>query len=266
METRSVALVILKALGEDVDLTQPERYFPADKITMRDVNEATRLLEQSQRETIKSVQRAESTDEVERIMMILEEQQPMLVGGEAALVDMMNMIADMGDTGAADYLLAVLYTTPRPRVREAARKGLHKLRLSGIEPQAPMIKALGEETFFKAYTTDPNHPWQQNVMTIWEREPQRYQVMSFLLDFGSPWNGAVKDMMVTRSMSFDEIDEHMIGASEARGIPMIEIDVDTARDFVVGALRANKRNRVKPPPEYDEFRHLVERRFLNVER
>ena len=266
METRSAVLVILQALGEDVDLSQPERYFPTEKVTRRDVGAATRLFEQSQRELIKSVQRAQSTDEVERLMMILEEQAPTMPGGEAGLVDMLEMITDMGDTGAADYLLAVQHTTPRPRVREAAQKELHKLRLSGIEPQSPMIKALGEETFYAAYTTDPNHSWQQNVMTIWEREPQRYQVMSFLLDFGSPWNGAVKDMMVTRNMSFDEIDEHLIGRSEARGIPMIEVDVDTARDFVVEALRANKRNRVKLPPEYDQFRHLVERRFLNVER
>jgi hypothetical protein len=264
METRSLVLVILKATGEDVDLTQPEKYFPVDKITVRDLDAATRLFEQSQREITKSLQRAESTDEVERIMMILEEQQPLLVGGEAALIDMMNTVTNMGDTGAADYLLAVLYTTPRPRVREAARRGLDKLRLKGIEPQTPIIKALGKESFYRAYTTDPNHPWQQNVMTIWEREPQRYQVMSFLLDFGSPWNGAIKDMMVTRSMSFDEIEEDLIGKSATRGLYMFEIDFDAARGFVTDALRANKRNRIKLPTEYDQFRHLIERRFLNI--
>ena len=71
-------------------------------------------------------------------------------------------------------------------------------------------------------------------------------------------------MMVTRNMSFEEIDEHLIGKSAARGIPMIEIDFDTAQDYIVKALRANKRNRVKLPSEYDDFRHLIERRFLGV--
>jgi hypothetical protein len=264
LDARGVALVILQELGEDVDPSRPGLYFSPEKITPQDIQDAERFFEQAQREIIRYVQRAESTDEIERIMMMREEQVPNLIDGEDGLIDMLDTVAGWRDTDAADYLLAVLHTTPRSRVREAAREGLQKLANEGIEPQSSLIKALANETFFKAYTSDPDHPWQQNVMTIWERQPKKYQVMSFLLDFGRPWNGAIKDMLVTYSLSWPEIEDQMIKASAMNDVPLFEIDFDTARSYVLEAFEANRRNSIKLPAEYDEFRHMFERRFVDV--
>lgn len=264
LEARSVALVILQAVGEDVDPSRPDLYFSPEKITPRDVQDVERFLEETQREIVRHLQRAESTDEIERIMMIQEEHVPDLIGGEDGQIGILEMVTDWSDTDAADYLFAVQYTTPRPRVRKAAQEGLAKLRRQEIEPRSAIIKALARETFFKAYTSDPEHPWQQNVMTIWERQPKRYQVMSFLLDFGSPWNGAIKDMLVTHSLSWIEIEDQIINASAMNGVPLFEIGFDEAHNYVLQAFEANKRHKIKLPTEYDEFRHMFERRFVDV--
>jgi hypothetical protein len=81
LDARGVALVILQELGEDVDPSRPDLYFSPEKITLQDIQDAERFFEQTQREIIRYVQRAESTDEIERMMMIREEQVPNLING-----------------------------------------------------------------------------------------------------------------------------------------------------------------------------------------
>jgi hypothetical protein len=161
-------------------------------------------------------------------------------------------------------LLAISATTPRPQIREAARKGLLKLAGQKVFPQSEVIKSLVSERFYAAYSTNPAHPWQQGVAIAFERSKNNIQAIVFLLDFGHPWQGSIKDLFPTHMMTPSQFQKDFINKSSRE--PKAEYRRTTfarARQFILDALEANRRNRVKLPPEYNQFRHLIERRIVD---
>jgi hypothetical protein len=97
------------------------------------------------------------------------------------------------------------------------------------------------------------------VTMTWEWSGDTTQAMVFLLDFGFPWRGSIKDMFVTRYLSKRELHRDLIDkAIEQRRVPFTR-----ARQFILDALEANRRYHVRLPPEYDQFRQLIERRIVN---
>ncbi len=262
MGAKTAALVILKQMGEEVNLDDPTEYFSWRDIKQADISEIASMGRFSMRAIIKELQQVENVDEVETMMLhfgkILSQ-----TGGEATAQAIVDDLVEMGDSDAADMLATFVATTPHPEVREAARRGLLKLSGQKVFPQSEIVKALGEDRFYVAYCTDPAHPWQQSIMTTWERSKDTVQVLGFLLDFGSPWQGAVKDVIVTQSISLQQFRSQFIDHAKQMGVEHRRVTYARARQFVLDALKANRKNRVKLPPEYDEFRHLIERRFID---
>lgn len=252
------ALTILKQMGEDVDLSDPGMYFSRRDVSFADLAEVERMGRHSLRMLIKELQRARSIGEIEGLMDMFD--RPVAeTGNEALLLAVTEGLGTMEEAGAADMLLAIVHTTARPKVRRAARNALLKLAGHGVFPQSPLIKRFSEEQFYAAYCTDPTQPWQQQVVMAWEWPGDITQAIVFLLDFGFPWRGSIKDMFVTRYISKRELQRDLID----KGIEQRRVPFARARQSILDALEANRRYRVRLPPEYDQFRQLIERRIVN---
>jgi hypothetical protein len=260
--SKMTALVILKQMGEEVNIEDPSEYFSWRDVKHADLAEVENLAHFGMRALIKEIQRAKDTDELENMMLQMERIHDQ-AGGEAVALAEIESLIEMGDSGAADMLLAISATTPRPKVREAARKGLLKLAGQKVFPQAEVVKSLTNERFYAAYSTDPAHPWQQGVIIAFERSKNSIQALLFLLDFGHPWQGAIKDLFPTHMMTPQQLQREFIDKSKRQEVEYRQTTYGRARQFILDALQANERHRVKLPKEYQEFRHLVERRVID---
>jgi hypothetical protein len=90
------------------------------------------------------------------------------------------------------------------------------------------------------------------------------QALVFLLDFGHPWKGAIKDLFPTHMMTPQQFQRDFIKKSGRHpDAQYYQTTYARARQFILDALEANRRHRVKLPPEYDQFRHLIERRIID---
>jgi hypothetical protein len=97
------------------------------------------------------------------------------------------------------------------------------------------------------------------VTIAWEWPGDVTQAMIFLLDFGLPWRGSVKDMLVSKYFTRRELHRNLIdGSLEQRKVPYWR-----ARQFVLDALKSNRRHGMQLPEDFNTFRALMERRILN---
>jgi hypothetical protein len=258
---KMTALIILQAMGEDVDLDDPGQYFSWRDLKSGNLTEVTNLGRFATREIIKDLRRQSSMDDVEAAL--LRFQSKLLKRGNGPLLTMIEDLISMGDTEAADMLMG-LVATGNKTVREAARQGLLKLSAQKIYPQSTLIKSLIQEQFHSAYSTDPAHPWQQQqVIIVFKRGENLVQALHFLLDFGQPWRGSIKDMFPSRTVSFSEYKREFLDESAMRGTSQRQIPYSRARQFILDAVKANRKNKQALPPEYDQYYHWVERRIID---
>jgi len=119
---------------------------------------------------------------------------------------------------------------------------------------------MGQEKFSAAYMTDPDHPWQQSVNVAWERAPGVVQGLVFLLDFGVPWRGAIKDVWATTAMTPEAYHNYFaVKAAKKMDERVYRVGLARAQATIAAALEANRKNQVVLPKEYNEVRHLIER-------
>jgi hypothetical protein len=259
---KMTALVILKQMGEAVDLENPGEYFSWRDIKKGDIAEVANLGRFSMRAIIKELQQLKEVDDVDAMMLQFEEISAK-TGGEAMFSAMIEDVVEMGDSGAAEFLMALAATTSWASVRAAARAGLAKLAAQNIFPQTRIIKEVGAERFYAAYSTDPAHPWQQQVAILFERGKNMVQALVFLLDFGYPWRGAIKDMFPTEPLTPNQFQREFIDRANRQGVEQRRVTYARARQFILDALEANQEHRVKLPESYNEFRFLFERRVAD---
>lgn len=254
---KNTALVILNEMGEDVDLSTPGEYFSPRDFSIEDLAEVERMGRHSTRMLIRDLHKCETIGEIESMVEMFDNPD-VAIDVEGFQLHFIDEVVEVGDAGAADMLLAIASGTARPEVRRAARDGLLKLSGRGMFPQFGLVKRFSKEKFYAAYCTDPAHPWQQQVTMVWEWPEDLTQAMVFLLDFGYPWRGSIKDLFVTRYLSKDQLHRDLIeGPLELRRAPFAR-----ARKFILDALRANERHGRPLPPEYDQFERLIERRII----
>ena len=259
---KMTALIILKQLGEDVNLENPGEYFSWRDVKQADAEEILSMGRFSLRALIKELQTAKNVDEVEGLMLQAEHIATES-GGEEVVEAIVEDLIGMGDSGAADMLAAISATTSYPKVRQAARKGLLKLSGQKVFPQTDNVKSLLEEHFYAAYCSDPAHPWQQQVAIVFEQGKNLVQALVFLLDFGHPWNGAIKDFFPTESMPPRQFERIFVDKAIREGVETRRVPYARARQFILDALEANQKNKTKLPPEFEEFRGMVERRVTD---
>jgi hypothetical protein len=207
----------------------------------------------------KELQKLKEIDEVDGMMFQFQEIAAK-TGGEAMLLSMIEDLVEMSDPGAADFLMALAATTPWAGARVAARRGLLALSARNVFPQSEVVKSLNSERFYAAYSTDPAHPWQQQVSILFERDKGQVQALVFLLDFGYPWRGGIKDMFPTEPMTPKQFQREFIDRANRQGVEQGQVTYARARNFILDALEANQKHKVKLPEAYNEFRFLFERR------
>ncbi len=259
---KMTVLVILKQMGEEVNLEEPGEYLSWRDIKKADSDEIADIGRFSIRAIIKELQRAKDIDEVEAMMINFEDLQNK-TGGDGAAGMMIDELIEMGDSGAADMLAAIVGTTSRSNIRKMARTGLLKLSGRKVFPQSAAIRALQGEQFYAAYSTDPGNPWQQQVVILFERGQNLVQALVFLLDFGHPWNGAIKDFFPTQSMTPNQFQRDLIDRAMQHDVEQRQVPYARARQFILDALEVNQKKKIKLPPEFEQFRHWVDRRVID---
>lgn len=258
------ALTILKDMGEDVDLADPGRYFSPRDIKPSDIKSAQDMFRLGINNLAHALRESRDPAEVEAFMVRINRMPQEAIGGEEILLDMVRN-AEAGATDLeADFLHALAHTTPFPHVQEAAERALARLADAGVKPVTRAILDLGQDQFYAAYMTDPDHPWQQSVTVAWERAGGIIQALVFLLDFGYPWLGAIKDMFATQGLTPDRFQQELVeGPAQRMGMQLYRVSLARAQATIAAAVAANQQNNVRLPREFDKVRHLVERWVLN---
>lgn len=264
VKAKTTALVILKGMGEEVDISDLGRYFSARDFKPSSLQSVEEMARMGLRGLARHLRGARDPVEVERLMLDINRMPENAADDENILQELViSAEAENNDLGA-DFLLAMARATPYPRVREAAEAALARLESKGIQPVTPVILNMGQDKFFAAYMTDPDHPWQQSVNVAWERAPGVVQGLVFLLDFGLPWRGAIKDAFATRAMTPEAYYNYFVTKSEkTMGERVYRVSLARAQAAIAAALEANRQNKVALPKEYHEVRHLVERWVLH---
>ncbi|HEY4720313.1 MAG TPA: hypothetical protein VII92_00585, partial [Anaerolineae bacterium] len=263
-EAKTTALVILKEMGEDVDLSDPGRYFSTRDLKPADLKSAQNLFRMGLRGMARDLREARDSAEVEAFMARIYQLPQESLDGDSILLELIaNAEAEANDLGA-DFLYALAHTTPDPKVLQAAEQSLARLAKIGVKPVTPAIVGLGHNQFYAAYMTDPDHPWQQSVNVAWEHGDGTVQALVFLLDFGLPWRGAIKDMFATRGMTpFDYQQQFVKKAAAQMDEHMYHVSLARAQATLAAALEANRANKIPLPKEFTQVHHLIDRWVLH---
>jgi hypothetical protein len=264
IEAKLTTLVILKGMGEDVDVKDPGLYFSPHDIRAGDIKSAQDMFRLGLRGLARYLRESRDPAEVEAFMHRINQMPEQATGGEDILLDMVRS-AEAGATDLeADFLCALAHTTPFPRVQQAAERTLARLAAAGIKPVTRAILDLGQDRFYAAYMTDPDHPWQQSVTVAWERAGGVIQALVFLIDFGYPWRGAIKDMFPTYGLTPSQFQRELVERAEQRmGMRVYRVSLARAQATIAAAIEANRTYKISLPKEFDEARHLVERWVLH---
>lgn len=264
LDAKTTVLVILKGMGEDVDLTDPGRYFSSRDFKPSDLNSAQDLFRAGVRGLARHLRDSRDPAEVEAYMHHIYKMPENAIGGQDILFDMVKSAEASATDLEADFLCALAHTTSIGELQQAAEHALDRLAVKGIKPITPAILNLGQARFYAAYMTDPNHPWQQSVAVAWERGKGVIQALVFLLDFGVPWRGAIKDMFPTQPLSPEKFQRDLVERSgQKMDMRMYRVGLARAQATIADAVEANRKHSIPLPKDFIEFRHLVERWVLH---
>lgn len=257
-------LVILKEMGEDVDTTDPGRYFSPRDIRPGDIKSAQDVFRLGLHGLARSLRESSDPAEVEAFMHRITQMPEQAVGGEDILLEMVQSAEAEATDLEADFLHALAHTTPFPKVRQAAERTLARLAAAGVKPVTRAILDLDQDRFYAAYMTDPDHPWQQSVTVAWERAGGVIQALVFLIDFGFPWRGAMKDMFATHGLTPGQFQRDLVERAGRRvGMRLYRVSLARAQATIAAAIEANRTYEIPLPKEFNEARHLVERWVLH---
>lgn len=254
---KATALVVLENLGEEICPEDME--LGAGKV---DLEQADAMIQQALGSMVQIVQNAKSSDELMELMTVIDNMQHMVADGDQIFFTLIHMILERGGQGAADFLQALSTFTSSPAVREATLNGLKVLEESGVRPQSPVAQIMEEGPFYAAYASPREGEDQQQVFVAWEREKGKIQIFAFLFDF-MVWKGGMKDFFVSANICKSELTK-MVHQAQAAGVPMREIPLSEASDFLRAALSTHVQNDLPLPEEYEKHRGIVERKMLHT--
>jgi hypothetical protein len=264
VEAKLTTLVILKGMGEDVDVTDPGLYFSPHDIRPSDLESAQDMFRLGLRGLARSLRESRDPAEVEAFMHRINQMPEQAIGGEDMLLEMVQSVEAGATDLEADFLCALAHTTPFPKVQQAAERALARLAAAGTKPVTRAILDLGQDQFYAAYMTDPDHPWQQSVTVAWERAGGVIQALVFLIDFGFPWRGAIKDMFPTLGMTPSQFEQEFVERGPRQmGMRVYRVSLARAQATIAAAVEANRSYEISLPKEFNEVRHLVERWVLH---
>ncbi len=264
LDAKMTVLIVLKGMGENVDISDPGRYFSSRDLKPSDLKSAEDLFRAGVRGLARHLRDSRDPAEVEAYMHHLYKMQDTALGGQEILFSMVKNADESGTDLDADFLYAIAFTTSNVKLSQAAEHALDHLAAKKVKPITPAILNLGQARFYAAYMTDPTHPWQQSVTVAWERAAGVIQALVFLLDFGVPWRGALKDMFPTQPLSPGAFKRDFVDRSERKmEMRMYRVGLARAQATIAAAVEANRKYKIPLPKDFIEFRHLIERWVLH---
>jgi hypothetical protein len=259
LDAKMTALVILKEMGEEVDLRDPGLYFSPRDIKPGDIKAAEGMFRTGMRGLTRSLRESRDPAEVEAFMHRINKMPEEAIDGTGILLEYIKTGEQEATDLEADFLYALAHTTPFPKIQQEAERALKRMAARGVKPVTRVILDLAQDQFYAAYMTDPNHPWQQNVTVAWERAGGVIQALVFLIDFGVPWRGALKDAFATHGMTPQEFQRQLVDRAERRmDLHMYRISLARAQAIIAAAVEANRRYNIAFSKDYNEARHLIE--------
>jgi len=149
-------------------------------------------------------------------------------------------------------------TTSKPKTipgpMPAATTSL-RAHLSGLLGRSSAEPGTGKDTksersspsFYKAFTYADGS--QGLILILWYagRDQRQVEGMSFLIDFNPPWEGAVKDIMVLPPRPPKQAEQTYVGAWKRMDMPLKPLDAARAKQKVLQALDANRREGIRLP-------------------
>ena len=262
LDAKMTALVILKDMGEDVDLSDPSRYFSPREITPKNIKAAEDLFRTGMRGLARTLRESRDPAEVEVFMHRLNQMPEKAIDGTGILLEYIKTGEEQATDLEADFLFALAHTTPFPDVQHAAEQALARLAAHGVKPVTRAILGLTDERFYAAYMTDPTHPWQQSVTVAWQRAEGVIQALVFLLDFGMPWRGALKDAFPTHGMTAQEFQRALVD-KPSREMKLYRVRLARAQATIAAAMEANRKYGIPLAKQLTEVRHLLDRWVLH---
>ena len=125
------------------------------------------------------------------------------------------------------------------------------MEAGGIDSQAVVGEL--QDRFFQAYYFDDvdlvGEKSQATVQVFWytSQKKNRAQGMVFLLDYNPPWDGSVKDIMVTSRRPAEELVEGILVQWASTGMVLEEISAEEAKTVILTALHCNREANLRLP-------------------
>ncbi len=149
---------------------------------------------------------------------------------------------------------------------------LRPLALAWLEAAGVDIKPLQTPPglFLEAYYYDDEallgEKSQAYAVVFWYTNPKkrRAQGMGFLLDYNPPWNGSVKDILLTPRRFPTTLRREVLGVWKGGGMEPESVDAERAKTVILTALNCNRAAKIRLPADLIDAREVFERRVLSL--
>jgi hypothetical protein len=146
-------------------------------------------------------------------------------------------------------------------------------------PALAWMKAAGVDTrslesppssFFQAYYYDDAAEFggksQAYVAVFWYTSPRknRAQGMGFLLDYNPPWDGSVKDILLTPRRSPKRLIKDVLGVWERGEMEIEQVSAERAKTVILTALKCNRAAKLRLPRDLIKAREAFVRHVLSL--
>ena len=142
------------------------------------------------------------------------------------------------------------------------------MEAGGIDSQA-IVDEL-RDRFFQAYYFDDvdfvGEKSQATVQVFWytSQKKNRAQGMVFLLDYNPPWDGSVKDIMVTSRRLAQMLVDGILDQWASREMVLEQISAEEARTVILTALHCNREANLRLPRDLILERETFVRHILSL--
>lgn len=123
--------------------------------------------------------------------------------------------------------------------------------------------------FLKAYYQDDADEWREKgqafVVVTWytDSRKKRAQGLGFLIDYHPPWDGALKDTLITSRMSPDEI-HSQFSYWGLRSIALDIISLERAKTEILTALTCNLEAEIRLSRDTVKAKDMFEKQILSL--
>jgi hypothetical protein len=123
---------------------------------------------------------------------------------------------------------------------------------------------------FGAYYHDDADRWgepsQAYIVVLWYTSPRRNRIqgLGLLLDYNPPWDGSVKDALITSRRAPDRLLDDVLGIWERGGMIPRPISPEQAKTVILTALKCNQAAQIRLHRDLQAMRNLFEQHVLSL--